>query len=264
MIPRQYIQEWSKFVPWQERRQVEQDLIITKSLLKIYGNDYLRESLAFRGGTALNKLFFDPPSRYSEDIDLVQTNSEPIGKTIDLLRECLDSWLGEPRRSFSEGGVTLTYKMTSEDDLPIRLKIEINSREHFSTLGFKYYSFQSNSSWEKGKVNIKSYSIEELLSTKLRALYQRRKGRDLFDLYIALSTIEKIETKKIIDSFQEYMKNGNHKISKKLFIENMEAKIKNKDFISDMKLLLANRDDNYSPADAYVFIKEKLLEKISP
>jgi hypothetical protein len=31
MIPRSHIQEWSKIVPWQEPRQIEQDLIITKS-----------------------------------------------------------------------------------------------------------------------------------------------------------------------------------------------------------------------------------------
>ena len=87
MIPRSYIQEWAKTVPWQEPRQVEQDLIITNALLKLYKHPVLKLSLAFRGGTALNKLFFNPPTRYSEDIDLVQTTSEPIGGTMDAIRE---------------------------------------------------------------------------------------------------------------------------------------------------------------------------------
>lgn len=93
MIPRSHIQEWSKTVPWQEPRQVEQDLIITNALLKLYTHPSLRFSLAFRGGTALNKLFFSPPTRYSEDIDLVQTTAEPIGSTMNSIRETLDTWL---------------------------------------------------------------------------------------------------------------------------------------------------------------------------
>ena len=70
-------------------------------------------SLAFRGGTALNKLFFNPPTRYSEDIDPVQTIAEPIGLTLDTIREVLDTWLGEPKRSFSNGRVTLVYRVLS-------------------------------------------------------------------------------------------------------------------------------------------------------
>lgn len=114
MIPRSHIQEWSKAVPWQEPRQVEQDLIITNALLKLYSHPSLRFSLAFRGGTALNKLFFDPPTRYSEDIDLVRTSAEPIGSTMDSIRETLDTWLGEPKRSFSSGRVTLVYRVLSD------------------------------------------------------------------------------------------------------------------------------------------------------
>jgi len=96
----------------------------------------LRLSLAFRGGTALNKLFFNPPTRYSEDIDLVQTTAEPIGPTLDSIRDVLDTWLGEPRRIFSNGRITLLYRVLSDEGFPLKLKIEINSREHFSVLGF--------------------------------------------------------------------------------------------------------------------------------
>lgn len=57
----------------------------------------IKEALVFRGGTALNKLFIKPSVRYSEDIDFVQKRSEPIGRTIDAIRELLNPWLGEPR-----------------------------------------------------------------------------------------------------------------------------------------------------------------------
>ena len=88
MIPRSHIQEWSKIVPWQSQ---DRSSNITNALLKLYAHPHLRISLAFRGGTALNKLFFNPPTRYSEDIDLVQTTAEPIGVTLDAIREVLDT-----------------------------------------------------------------------------------------------------------------------------------------------------------------------------
>lgn len=72
MIPQAYITAWRKKVPWQEDFQVEQDLVIERALMAIYSNEYLKERLAFRGGTALHKLYLSPAARYSEDIDLVQ------------------------------------------------------------------------------------------------------------------------------------------------------------------------------------------------
>ncbi len=129
MIPRDYITEWRKHAPWVEDFQVEQDLAISRALVAIFDHPVLRESLAFRGGTALSKLRFRPPARYSEDIDLVQIRAEPAGPMMDSLREVLDPWLGEPRRNQSEARVTLSYRFRSED-LPskrLRLKVEINS-----------------------------------------------------------------------------------------------------------------------------------------
>ena len=262
MIPKRFIMEWAKFVPWQESQQVEQDLIITRALLAIYGNEHLHKSLAFRGGTALNKLFFQPAIRYSEDIDLVQIMDEPLGNTIDLLRSVMDSWFGEPKRSFSSGGVTLSYKTISDDGFPIRLKLEINSCEHFTVLGFVDHLFKSESSWNGGSAMIKTFQIEELLGTKLRALYQRRKGRDLFDLYKALTELKNIDIEKIVHCFHEYVRFGGNKISRKLFLENMGGKMKNKEFCGDMEPLLPLNSDRFNPHSAYEYVRENLLEKI--
>ena len=95
MIPQAYINEWQQIVPWKVKEQVEQDLLISRALVAIYSSDFLRERLAFRGGTALHKLFLQPQARYSEDIDLVQIRAESVGETIDVLREVLD-FMGKP------------------------------------------------------------------------------------------------------------------------------------------------------------------------
>ncbi len=78
MIPRDYITEWRTEVPWVQDFQVEQDLVISRALVDIFSHPLLSQALAFRGGTALYKLHLRPPARYSEDIDLVQINAEPI------------------------------------------------------------------------------------------------------------------------------------------------------------------------------------------
>jgi len=226
----------------------------------LYSHPRLRAALAFRGGTALNKLFFSPATRYSEDIDFVQVFQAPIGSIIDDIRELLDSWLGEPRREFSDGRVCLTYRRTSSEGFPIKLKVEINSREHFSVLGLHEYPFVFSTSWEKSMVQIRSYKLEELLGTKMRALYQRRKGRDLFDLYTALTRISNLNHGDIIHCFSEYMKFGGHSISKTLFLENMEEKMKNKLFLEDMKPLLPKFGESFNLEAAYSSVKSHLLD----
>ncbi len=57
----------------------------------------------------------------------------------------------------------------------LRLKIEINTREHFTIHGFQQHPFAIKSRWFTGNTTILTYSLEELLGTKLRALYQRKK-----------------------------------------------------------------------------------------
>jgi predicted nucleotidyltransferase component of viral defense system len=89
MIPQAYIQEWKNYVPWISPEQVEQDLIISRSLIQLYQDEYLSTHLAFRGGTAMYKLFLDKQPRYSEDIDLVQIKPESIKNTLERITQVL-------------------------------------------------------------------------------------------------------------------------------------------------------------------------------
>jgi len=187
LIPQDFISEWKKAVPWPQNDQVEQDLIICRALVEIFSHHILAENLAFRGGTALFKLHLQPV-RYSEDIDLVQVHPGPIGPMLNALQEKLNPWLGNPKRKQSEGRVTLTYRVTSEEGVQLRLKVEINSREHFTVLGFVKRGFSVDSRWFSGNASILTYHLDEFLGTKVRALYQRKKGRDLFDLWAAFTT----------------------------------------------------------------------------
>ena len=70
MIPASYIQEWSSKTSWLDSRLIKQDLIITRVLCDLFDSPALAGKIAFREGTAINKLLFQQPLRYSEDIDI--------------------------------------------------------------------------------------------------------------------------------------------------------------------------------------------------
>ncbi len=239
MIPKAFIDEWRAHAPWRLDAQVEQDLVISRALVEMYAVPEVRERLAFRGGTALYKLHLLPPARYSEDIDLVQVDARPIGETLDLVRGALDPWLGTPQRAFKEGRVNLVYRFESEDSPPfrMRLKIEINTREHFTHLGLARVPFSVAGRWFAGTSEVTTFDLSELLGTKLRALYQRKKGRDLFDLAYALERDDVVPAA-LIDCFERYMREGGHAVTRAQFEANLYQKAQQADFRADIEALL--------------------------
>lgn len=60
------------------------------------------------------------------------------------------------------------------------------------------------SGWFSGEVDVTTYSLEELIGTKLRALYRRRKGRDLYDLWVVLNTYPDLNVDFVIKAFNTY------------------------------------------------------------
>ena len=102
MIPRPHIAKWQEHAPWKQFYQVEQDLVISRALIEIFSNGFLRENLAFRGGTALHKLYLKPAARYSEDIDLVQIKAGPIKPILEQIRKAI-TFFEEPRKTQVKG-----------------------------------------------------------------------------------------------------------------------------------------------------------------
>ena len=240
MIPKDFITEWRAHAPWVADRQVEQDLVISRALVALFSTGALADSLAFRGGTALYKLHLRPAARYSEDIDLVQTKPGPIGATLDAIRGVLDPWLGAPQRKLKPGTATLIYRFESEDvpSVPLRLKVEINTREHFSVFGPQRHSFDVGSRWFGGRAELPTFVLEELLATKLRALFQRKKGRDLFDLAFALDK-RAADPERIVHAFQRYMEADDARVTRAMFEMNLAEKLSDPRFTADIGPLLA-------------------------
>lgn len=262
MIPKPYIAQWKDHVPWNSFEQVEQDLVISRVLVEIFSDEFLNKNLAFRGGTALHKLYLNPAPRYSEDIDLVQIKPGPIKPIMERLNEVI-TFFDETRNTMVKGhGAKANYRFTSEHEgIRLRLKLEINCKEHFNVLPWVYFPFEITNPWFTGKTNILTYDVNELLGTKLRALYQRKKGRDLFDLDYSRLNI-KLDLDKIIESFNAYMKFSVNSIpTKRQFILNLEEKEQDQNFLMDMDGLIRS-GISYNQKEAFEWIKEEVLIKL--
>jgi predicted nucleotidyltransferase component of viral defense system len=261
VIPRDYILEWREQAPWPQDFQVEQDLIISRALVEIFSHPLLHDALAFRGGTALYKLHLKPAARYSEDIDLVQTRAEAAGPMMNALRDVLDPWLGKPQWKQTDGRITFVYKINSEDapPVPLRLKIETNTREHFSVFGLKEIPFAVDSRWFEGSCSVHTYALDELLGTKLRALYQRKQGRDLFDLAIALQHAA-VDPPRVVAAFSEYMRREDKRVTRAQFEQNFFLKLRDHEFNADIGPLLALRDNPWDTAGEAAVISSRLIE----
>lgn len=262
MIPQSNIVEWSNTVVWQTNEQVEQDLVICRALVEIFSDDFLAANLAFRGGTALHKLYLKPQHRYSEDIDLVQMKAVPIGQVLDRLRDVL-AFLGKAKVEIGDTMATLKFRFESEiaPVVPLRLKIEINCREHFAELEWEKKNFGIQSNWFEGSCSVTTYKIEELLGTKIRALYQRRKGRDLYDLYQAFKK-GKPDVEAMLQCYRRYMKFSVGNVpSQKEFIQNLELKLQDNYFLGDIVALI-RPDEEYKHQTAYELVTKELLNKM--
>ncbi len=240
MIPSMNIIAWTNVAPWVEQRQIEQDLIISRAVIEVFNDNFLKGELRFRGGTALNKLHFPEPLRYSEDIDLVRTTEGPIGPILDRIREILRPWLGEAAFEQSPVAPKLIYRATAEDDGPrLRLKIKINTRERMIFDQPKDFLHQVENPWFSGQALLPSFSNEEMLATKLRAFLQRDKGRDLFDLSHALSVFHDLDVRHVATLFGQYLQAQDLTISRAQAEERMFAKLASPGFLSDVRPLLA-------------------------
>jgi predicted nucleotidyltransferase component of viral defense system len=262
VIPKALVTEWRDNAPWSQDAQVEQDLVLSRAVVEIFQQPLVAKSLAFRGGTALHKLFLLPPSRYSEDIDLVQIESGPIGDLLDAIRSRLDPWLGDPRRKLGHGRATMIYRFQTSiaPVQPMRLKIEINTREHFSVLGIERRRFEIDSRWFAGGADVSVYGLDELLGTKLRALYQRKKGRDLYDIWRAL-TGGGAAPKRIVECFRHYTDHGGTPVSRAQFEANLEPKFQDPAFLEDIDPLL-RPGVMFDPRAAEAVVRAQLIQAL--
>jgi predicted nucleotidyltransferase component of viral defense system len=268
MIPAMNIVAWGRSVPWVEQRQVEQDLIISRALTEIFNDAFLCEQLRFRGGTALNKLHFSKPLRYSEDIDLTRTKAGGIGHVLDGVRQTLEPWMGHAQFVQSKVAPKLYFHIQPEDSTAptIRVKVEINTRERTAYNGPHVIPFAVNNPWFTGAADIATFTKEEVLATKLRALLQRDKGRDLIDLSHATAAFGDLDASRVVSCFGQYLQASKQTISRAQAEERMFDKLQDSAFLADVRPLLsaeeAKKFDAKAAKEAFRLVFSTFIKRI--
>lgn len=209
MIDRPALIAWRSKAPWPDRVQIEQDLLLSRLMIEIARDETLGPELAMRGGTCLHKLHLPTALRYSEDLDYVRSTHsgiKPYTQALTRIADELGLTVASRQRSGQIVHVYLDGQPT-EGIGRIRIKVEINIAETESLQPRKSVHHTVETSWWSGDADITTFESEELLATKLRALYQRSKGRDLFDLWLGLAILGS-DSERIVAGFHHYMRDA--------------------------------------------------------
>jgi predicted nucleotidyltransferase component of viral defense system len=241
VIPDAFIVEWSNKVGWPTPEQVEQDLVLSRLILEIAGDPYLGEELVFRGGTCLHKFHFSPALRYSEDLDYVRRTADGIGRVFDAVRTIGERLGMRVDTRVTEHPKAILRAPFESGNGGMRVKVEVNTHELLPARDVERFPFGVDSQWFKGQGEVQTLCPEELVATKLRALYQRSKGRDLFDLWLALTHLG-LKASEIVERFGPYRPSG---YTGRLAEANLRRKLGNGDFRNDLRPLVAEWPSGY-------------------
>jgi predicted nucleotidyltransferase component of viral defense system len=261
-------------VPWPSQRQVEQDLLLCRAMQALFNDEFLQSQIAMRGGTLLHKVHLAPPSRYSEDIDLVVIGNRPEDHISKAIRRVLIDVLGAPKTS-AWGAIALAIRNTvkpsrvlrmtyslpsvSEPGTNLDIVVEANVTERTPHRAIVQIPFEFVFRDAAAKAVINGFDIHEMLGTKMRALFQRRRGRDLFDIYWALTLNNPpVDPAGIIESFQHYLRQEGSSAARAEFIGILESHLADRGFCSDMDQLL-RVGAKYDPQKAGAHVMAHLL-----
>lgn len=158
---------------------------------------------------------------------------------------------------------TLVYRFepTYPPETHRKLKIEINCKEHLVINGFREHSYNVHSGWFAGQSTLVTYDLNELVGTKLCALYQRRKGCDLFDLYLAASHSD-LDVENALACFEEYIAHSDKRVPTRIeYQDNLSAKMKNALFVNDMSNII-HPAVQYDIDKAFTVVSKTFIEKM--
>lgn len=257
MMRRTDITQWGVKHLWQNENQIEQDLLLSMAMIEISNDSLLGTELVLRGGTAFHKLFLPEPYRYSEDLDFVRISGGGIGDVMKRLTS-LGRELGFEVRTKMGEFPKVYWRFAFEDGTPGKIKLEIDTYEKSPMMPLAKRVHRVENPFYTGEADIPTFQPEELVATKLRALYQRKKGRDLYDIWLALTVLE-LNPKTIVAAFPAYKPKG---VDGKLMTSNLAAKLADKTFCTDIDAMVRVDSPAYDPQAAGKIVEERLLQFI--
>ncbi len=207
----------------------EQDFRLSHVLIDIGSDDFLGERLYLKGGTAINKLYLKETPRLSVDLDFnaigekarVLTERKAIRDRLIRLLEERDAGY-KVKYDYRYEQTTIHAKYTPIFGGEQTLKLEISNVERFPIMQERRIDFVLPLTGESFEIT--TYQLEELVSTKLRALNDRLSGRDIYDIHqvSGFDLDQKVLRKMVLYYFYRSKKVFNPK----LFFRNLETKFK--------------------------------------
>ena len=178
---------------------VEKDYVLGWMLAGINAHPVLRESWVFKGGTCLKKCFFET-YRFSEDLDFTLTEHDQLdeGFLRDAFKQ-VGEWIQErtgieipaekqvfdvyknPRSTTSCQGKISYRGPVSPRDMP-RIKLDLTADERLVLSPQRVPVFHPYSDAPEEGIEAYAYAYEEVFGEKVRALAERTRPRDLYDV----------------------------------------------------------------------------------
>ncbi len=242
MITEADIAFWQQHAPWPTLEQIEQDLVLSRLIVEIATHPLLGKELVFRGGTCLHKVWLDRPWRYSEDLDYVRRTTGGVGETFDAIREVATAVGFDRVQTYVRRYPKVRLDASFARGGRMRVKIELNTFERSPARPTVTRTLNVDSPWFSGTADVPTFALEELVATKIRALFQRTKGRDLFDLWLAVA-LAGARPKEIAACFDPYRPDG---WTVARATANLDAKLLNQDFNSDVEQFVTALPPGYT------------------
>jgi predicted nucleotidyltransferase component of viral defense system len=216
-----------------------------------------------------------PAARYSEDIDLVLIRRRRKDVVEKAVVKVLEPILGKPangiidplivkvRNAVSKSKIirkTYQYKPTMAGRPLAKLKVEVNCNEHDPVYKIAEIPFTADGK----QTTLRTYDIDEMLGTKMRALFQRNQSRDLFDLYWALTskrTEHPVDPDRIVHAFCDYMRRENTIVSADEFGAALTKKLRTSAFRKDMETML-RPGIRFDTDEAGQIVRDRLISRI--
>ncbi len=257
MITEADIAHWQHHAPWPTLEQVEQDLVLSRLIVEIANHPLLGGELVFRGGTCLHKVWLDRSWRYSEDLDYVRRTGGGIGNVLDAIREVADAVGFDRVQTDVRRHPKVLLDSTFVRGGRMRIKIELNTFERSPARPTVTRTLDVDSPWFSGAADVPTFALEELAATKIRALFQRKKGRDLFDLWLAVVRAE-VSPAGIAACFDPYRPDG---WTVARAVANLDGKLDDPEFTADIDQFVPDLPEGYT-ADAASQVARAVLDTI--
>ncbi len=199
MIDRQEILEFAGEVSL-DPNVVEKDYVLGWMLAGISNHPRTRDAWLFKGGTCLKKCYFET-YRFSEDLDFTLLDATHLDKA--FLRATfteIAQWIYDesgielpdtvrtfelypnPRgKTSAQGRVGYRGPMQRQGDPP-RIRLDLTDDERVIRGGERRTVHHPYSDAPEGGIQVLSYCFEEVFAEKFRALAERERPRDLYDV----------------------------------------------------------------------------------